>query len=87
MSENQDIKQTTFAAIRNSMMARGAEDGFVGLVWPLLQKIFVSSNLQEATETQYGLQGILLKESPSFFGGWDQRYVVLKGERFVYKEN
>jgi hypothetical protein len=49
MSENQDIKQTTFAAIRNSMMARGAEDGFVGHVWPLLQKIFVSSNIEEAT--------------------------------------
>lgn len=38
-------------------------------------------------DNQYGLQGILLKESPSFFGGWDQRYVVLRGQRFVYKEN
>ena len=27
------------------------------------------------------------KDSPSFFGGWSLRYVILKGQRFVYKED
>ncbi len=72
-------------AIRNSMMARGAENGFVGLIWPLMQKAFEPGSIEEASERIYGLQGILLKESPSFFGGWDQRYVVLRGQRLVYK--
>lgn len=67
------------------MMARGAEDGFNGLIWPLMQKIFSPTSVQEATEKIYGLQGIVLKESPSFFVGWDQRYLILKGQRLVYK--
>ena len=29
----------------------------------------------------------MLKESPGFFSSWDERYVILKGERFVYKES
>ena len=36
-------------------------------------------------EERYGLQGVLEKESPNFFGGWSLRYTILKGHRFVYK--
>jgi hypothetical protein len=85
MSE-QDIKQVVFAAIRNSMMARGAKDGFDGNVWPLTVRQGPEQSIEQATESQYGLQGILEKESPHFFGGWSPRYAVLKGARFVYKE-
>ena len=42
---------------------------------------------EEATKIKYGFQGVLLKESPNLFGGWDERYCILKGQRFVYKEN
>ena len=56
-------------------------------MWPLMRKTVVMRSVEEATKMLYGLQGILMKESPSFFGGWDQRYAVLKGQRFVYKEN
>lgn len=44
-------------------------------------------NYEQATERSYGMQGVLLKESPNLFGGWDERYCVLKGQRFVYKED
>jgi hypothetical protein len=30
---------------------------------------------------------VLLKESPNLFGGWDERFCILKGQRFVYKED
>jgi hypothetical protein len=80
-----DEKQKVASAIRISMLARGVEEQESGNVWPLSRLVHQTVNLLQACEAQYGRQGVLLKESPGFFGGWEERYVVLKGQRFVYK--
>ena len=79
-------------AVRVSMQARGVEGEPKEEVTTLEMKL-VNETLRQQSMTyqqlgreKYGLQGILLKESPSMFGGWDERYCVLKGQRFIYKE-
>lgn len=32
------------------------------------------------------MSGVMLKYSPSFFGGWSERYCVLTKNKFIYME-
>lgn len=67
------------------MLARGSTDGFEGSIWPLTRCTHQNETIQQAVKDRYGKQGVLEKESPSFFGGWSQRYVVLRGQKLIYK--
>lgn len=91
MQQGSDPQRNIEEAVRCSMRARGieVEEGKMGEEWSFgaQQQEPAATKIEVVARKAYGQQGELLKESPSLFGGWEERYCVLKGQRFIYKED